>query len=163
MTQRSTLRTILENRKNFWKISGFEKTVEEQMKWTISMSIIFFKIFITFVCLLTAMFIMLPAFEGKYHLPLSTWMPEGYPALYEITYVVQAFMSVMCGVFVIGFDVLFAAICIELTMQFQLLKARFLSLASFEVRNVSEKIERLGKLKECVQYHAFLIRYVYQP
>lgn len=158
MVGRSALRNILENRKQFWKINSFDNTIENRMKSIICMSLIFFKMFITFVCILTALFICLPAVEGKHRLPLSTWLPKGYPGLFEITYAIQTHVSVMCALFVIGFDILFAAICIELTIQFQLLNSRLLSLASFKVEHVTQKVERLERLKNCVQYHSFLIR-----
>lgn len=150
------MRTILEKRKQFWKISSFDKDVEEQMKRTIDNGMMCLKIFTVFVCSLTSFFICLPAFEGKYNLPLSTWVPE-YTSAYLITYVIQTYMSVICALLVVGFDTVFAAICIELTMQFQLLNARLASLAALPVQNAIEKKERLEKLKECAQYHSFLV------
>lgn len=151
------MRTLLEKRKKFWKITSVDKVVEERIKRTVSIGMMYFRIFTVFVSSLTTLFICLPAFEGKYNLPLSTWVPEEYAGVYEVTYVIQAYMSVQCAWVVIGFDVVFAAICIELTMQFQLLNRRLLSLASLPVQNVTQRKKRLELLNNCVEYHSFLI------
>lgn len=146
--------TILEYRKRFWKLNSVDNDLEKEMKNIIHISLIYFRMFIGFVYVLSVLFTILPAVEGKHQLPMSTWLPEGYPYLYEITYLIQAYLGAMCCWFVIGFDVLFAAICIEITMQFRLLNGRLRSLVFIDAQD-----ERLQKLKEYAQYHCFLIKY----
>lgn len=93
--------------------------------------------------------------------PFACWMPQDDPIPYffQIVYVTQMLILVTVIPFVVGFDCLFAAICIKIAIQFRILCRAINTAVPSDVTNVTdaEKVF-IENIRKCIVHQQFLYR-----
>lgn len=159
MTKREFLIELMEYRKHFWKFEDFDGSVKQQMTTIMDKLLKYQKIFL-YSCYVTITWVCtFSLFQKNHTSPFASWIPNGYPYLYESVYVLECILIVIDTLIVIGFDCVFATICVQVILQYRLLN---ITLRNMTFNNGMEITasgkEDMMKMKTCIQHHVFLLR-----
>lgn len=149
---------LVQSRENFWKLDTFENSVKQEMTTIMKRLLNYQKAFL-FTCFFTiALICASPLFQKDRNLPFSSWIPNGYPYLYESVYVIQCILFFIYVHLVTGFDCLFARICVEVILQFRLLNVKMQNTSFNNEGTTASRKQNMKDMKACIQHHEFLLR-----
>lgn len=160
MANRAHFKNLIESREYFWKFDDFNDPIKQQMTTVLDSLLKYQKIFL-YSCYITITLVCsFPLLQKNHTLPFASWIPDGYPYLYESVYILQCILVVIDIHIVIGFDCIFATICIQVILQYRLLNItlRNMGLNSKEMSTTAKKKENIKEMKRCIQHHVFLLR-----
>ncbi|KAI7815590.1 Odorant receptor Or66 [Rhyzopertha dominica] len=151
------LKAMLEDRKRFWNINDFGNDISQELNSMFNKLLKFFIFFRGSTYFTSVLNVITPILMQDHSLPFGSYVFEGFPYSYEAMYASQSFYYIVVVEEVLGFDCLFATLCLEVVVQFKLLNYK-LSCLKIQ-KGTMDSSQYLSDLKTCIDYHNFLLGY----
>ncbi|KAI7815592.1 Odorant receptor Or64 [Rhyzopertha dominica] len=151
---------LCQDRLKFWDFTDFEDCVFQKITLFFKTVLKLLTTLFTIDGVACAMYAISPALIMRDRsLPFGSHVWEAFPCYYEILYVSQCFAVAIVMLVAMGFDMLFASFCVELIVQFKLLNHKLRTSKAVSYSNVKRRNPYLDILKDCVDYHNYLLEY----
>nr|QUP79571.1 odorant receptor 11 [Monochamus saltuarius] len=160
----------------FWPSNLVGKKVENSLSSYCRIYLIGMMFFYFLGSFFSFVFMLTPFFKVTRETPYNTVYPFDYSSSpkFEIMYLMQCFTNfyIVLGV-VVGVDILFMAVCCNITAQYRLLKSALLKLGTEEVKELNCKLSQLFAesdtfeksmseekkfFNRCINHHQLLLR-----
>jgi hypothetical protein len=147
---------LLEQKSKFWKIGSLETNIFLECNLILQTGK---RVIRYYYCLVGfgAVFFGTQPFT-THQIPVVCYIPDGWFAYLTVTFWYLMYFLILSTV---GTDGFFCSLCTSLIVQFKLLGHKF-KLLETGIEHQKEKL-MWKKMKQLVDYHNYLIRYIYTP
>lgn len=154
---------LIEKFYNLWPTDKFDKDLHQALERSFSKLDIILSCYRWLAMVTVSLIVPLkPFLSGKGGLPLDMWQPFDMNVMpwYPFVYFIQSAAAYYASFVNIAVDSLFVSFLMIIITQFRMLGFAFKNLGLEYIETVQEEEKALYKIKEYVQYHNHLIRYL---
>lgn len=153
-----TIEEMINQRSNFWSYDLFGKAIGDKFRNKMAFCYSFIKFLLVGCVFALVSHVIAPFLVEKYLLPHPCWIPGNNFTMRVVLYVVETVLFMEAVLMITIFDAFYLLMCTSLKIQFRnLIEA----VDSIKIgNNPSKDHEKIcwEKLKECSNYHKFLLR-----
>lgn len=145
--------------KLFWNIKTCDEPMKRKLETVLERSANVLKFFLVCITATEILIVMAPIFTKD--IAVGSWTMEGHDVLFKLTLVVQeGILFFIFTTFTFMIDCLFLVLFIYVIIQYKILNYCFRSLSISNDFNTEERKNYTKSLRNCIQHHEFLLRYL---